>query len=389
MKICLSSAYIGKQGGISRYATELAERFSKDHEVHLALSGFQYDKKITDDPVSYYHLNRAIIHHIGNIKKPPSLLVGSTAFQYTRILPKMKRLYGFDIVHTQGADAVNRDVVTAHSVHKASVEQFLKERGLVYRLLKPFEPRTRLVLAIERMNFGHGRLREAIAVSNNVKEDLIRHYGTPADRIDVVYPGVDTMEYTPEKRPIARQKIRTAYGIPNDSALAMFIGWEFKRKGLMQVVRAMPKIKDMHLLVVGGGDRRPYEAEARRLGVSDRLHFAGFVEDISMCYAASDVMVFPTAYEPFGSVIVEAMACGTPVVTTKHAGAAELITEGKEGMLIEDPYDHNELAEDLAHILDNNLAESMGKRARETAKACDWENVAKKTLEVYEAAMRR
>jgi UDP-glucose:(heptosyl)LPS alpha-1,3-glucosyltransferase len=378
MRIGLFSSVFSKRGGISKYVCELSERFVAEHEVHLVTSDY-----------SYKPIEGLRVHNVQNIKRPPSLFVASTAFQYSRVLPKIKREYGLDIVHTQGADAVNRDVVTAYSVHKAAVEQFMRERGRLYRMLKPFEPRTRMVLAIEKLNFEGGKLRKAIAVSNNVKDDLIRFYGTPADAIDVVYPGVDTKEYTPEKKPIARQKIRPLYGIPDGSPLAMFIGWEFKRKGLMQVVRAMPKLKDMHLLVVGRDERSPYEAEAKKLGVFDRLHFAGFVEDITLCYAAADIMVFPTAYEPFGSVIVEAMACGTPVVSTKCAGAAELITEGKDGMLIEDPYDHNELAKDIAHILDNNLASGMGKEACKSVKICDWDNVAKNTLKVYEAAMRR
>jgi UDP-glucose:(heptosyl)LPS alpha-1,3-glucosyltransferase len=215
----------------------------------------------------------------------------------------------------------------------------------------------------------------------------MKYYSVPSDDIAVIHNGVNLEEFSPEKKADARPKVRAKLGLDEGAILAIFSGWEFKRKGLMQLVMAMPNIDGLHVMAVGGDEPEPYVRQAKLLGVGDRLHFTGPVSDMSNYYAASDLLIFPTAYEPFGLVITEAMASGIPVVTSRLAGAAEIITDGMDGMLLDNPKSPEEIAMKTNHMLDRGILGKMGAAARRTALRYSWDHVAKMTLAIYEQAM--
>lgn len=375
MKIGLTSIVFNKQGGIARYVVELAERFVREHEVHLLTSRYE-------DTVE------GLIVHENKIPwKPISLQVASNALLNISRISALKNA-GVDVVNSQGAEALNSDVVTMQSCQKAAVRKFGSDRGITYSLLKSLEPRNNVVLAIEKHVLNHSK--KIIAISQSVKKEIIENYRIPEEKIDVIYSGVNLSEFNPGNRREYRNLIRQKHGIESTDFILMFSGWEFKRKGLQYIIEALPSMENnVKLLAVGGADKTSYENLATKLEVRDRTIFVGHQKNISEYYAASDVFVFPTSYEPFGLVITEAMASGLPVVTTKTAGAAELITDGVDGMLLNSPYDSSEVAEKVNYILNNNLGDKMGSKARKTAEKYSWDNVAEKTLEVYKSVARK
>jgi glycosyltransferase involved in cell wall biosynthesis len=175
-------------------------------------------------------------------------------------------------------------------------------------------------------------------------------------------------------------------GFGPDDRVLLFVG-DFYRKGLGTVIRAMGAMKAerVKLLVVGRGEIDAFTAMAAEAGVADQLTFVGFQPQVVPYFAAVDAFVFPTRYEPFGMVITEAMAAGLPVVTTAAAGAAEVITPGVDGVIMEDPDDPAALAAALDGLLaDPARMREMGAAARETASRVDWEYVTRATLAVYE-----
>jgi len=124
--------------------------------------------------------------------------------------------------------------------------------------------------------------------------------------------------------------------------------------------------------------------------VRERIIFVPHSSNLWEYYAASDIFVFPTIYEPFGLVIVEAMASGLPVITSRVAGAAALIIDGVNGLLLRASSDVNGLAAKIELLLSNaELRKTMGERARETAEKFSWDQVAQKTLEVYNTVLNR
>ena len=199
-------------------------------------------------------------------------------------------------------------------------------------------------------------------------------------KIVVIPNGVDLDEFKPDK--VKRRKIREMYGIADDEVVLMFSGYEFRRKGLEYIIKALPQVKEnVKLLVVGKDNPEPYKKLASKLGVLDKIIFAGFVPDISEFYAASDIFVFPTAYEAFSLATLEAVASGLPILATKVNGTEELIKEGYNGFFVKRHPEN--IAEKINILLDDELRRRMSKNARKTAEEYSWSEVAKKTMEVY------
>ena len=375
MKIGMTSTRFNTQGGIFRYAYELAHRLSLDYDMHV-ITGKNEDGK-----------SKITFHNAPTLFSTISSRVISNTLSSTVVGHRLKAKGIIDLVHGNGAEYIRPDVYTAHSVHKAAVDISKKKRGWKYSLLKTFEPRTNVVLGIEKANYTSLHNREVIAISNTVKEDIIKYYGVNPDKIHVIYNGVDINEFKPIDD-IRRGILRRNIGFLSDDIVAVFCGWEFKRKGLMQIIEALPSLsKKVKLLVLGSADKRDFVKRAIELGVQDRIKFVGHVINPVEYYQASDLMIFPTSYEPFGLVITEAMACGLPVVTSKCAGASELIKDGSDGMLLNNPYDVQEIIDSVGYIVDNDLLNKMGGNARESILTYNWDATAKDTLKVYKEVL--
>ena len=164
-----------------------------------------------------------------------------------------------------------------------------------------------------------------VTIARVGKAEIERLYGIPSARVDVVYNGVDLARFHPAHRSV---DARRAAGVPVGATVLLFVGSGFERKGLATAVDALAHVSgDARLLVIGKGDTAAYESRARALGVADRVTWLGARPDVERFYAAADVVVLPTTYEPFGNVHLEALASGVPMITTTSAGGAEVVTD--------------------------------------------------------------
>ncbi|GAJ05049.1 unnamed protein product, partial [marine sediment metagenome] len=137
-------------------------------------------------------------------------------------------------------------------------------------------------------------------------------------------------EFHPKNRALFREEIREEFNIGNDEFLILFVGSGYRRKGLRYLIEAISLLKEekpLKVLVVAKGKKRPYLRLARRLGREDKIIFTGGRKDLRKFYAASDLFVLPTVYEPFGNVCLETLASGLPIIVSRAGGAAEIITE--------------------------------------------------------------
>ncbi|PKL52508.1 MAG: hypothetical protein CVV37_00865 [Nitrospira bacterium HGW-Nitrospira-1] len=209
--------------------------------------------------------------------------------------------------------------------------------------------------------------KRIIANSKMVKEQIIKYYSIPEDRITIIYNGVDLKRFSPENRVKWKDVIRKKFDMAEVERLLLFIGSGFERKGLNTLINAASLIKgeDFKAIVIGKGDADKYKAIAERLGISDKIIFLGIQNEVEKFYAAADLFILPTLYDPFSNATLEAMASGLPVITTKNNGAAELIENGKEGFVIDDFLDSKDLSEKILNSLDNLAI--MGKAARQKA----------------------
>jgi len=362
MKILLVVQDLNKTAGVSRYVFELAQRFKEEHEVHILASFF--DCKI--DGVRFHE--KKIIRH------PFWLRVLSNCIQNERYIRKLKKKHGFDIIHTQTGSSLTGDIATAHSCHRAAI----KELNIIDKKERPF---LECFLRIEKRIIKDSK--RIITVSKGVKDEILENYNVLPGKIIPIPSGVDLGAFRPDTK--TKEGIRRKYGILKDETLLLFCGYEFSRKGLKYIIKALPHVKGkVKLFVVGKDDPKLYRVLAEKLGVLAKVIFTGFVPRIEDYYIASDIFVFPTVYEPFGLVIAEAMAAGIPVIAPKLAGACDIIEDGHSGLLLDDPADFNDIAGKINLLIKNkDLREIIGINARKEAGRYAWDKIAEDTLRVY------
>jgi UDP-glucose:(heptosyl)LPS alpha-1,3-glucosyltransferase len=192
---------------------------------------------------------------------------------------------------------------------------------------------------------------------------------------------VDTRRFSTENRAERRRAVRQQCGLPAGAPVILFAGSGYERKGLGTLLKALPLIDGSARVVVAGrGDAKGFGRLATFLGVSERVLFLGPRRDIADLYAASDLFVLPTFYDPFSNATIEAMASGLAVVTTRQNGAAELIEDGEEGYVLDEMLSSAELAEKANASLEN--INYMGERARRKAERYPISRAAAEFMEV-------
>lgn len=236
-----------------------------------------------------------------------------------------------------------------------------------------------------------------VTVSNAMREELIT-CGFPSEKIDVVWNGVDASKYSPDRvAKEERQLIRSRYGVSDGDRMLLFLGRLTAVKGVDRLVMAMPHIlqrfPNTKLVVVGKGDLQEELLRlSENLGVKDRIAFDFRMlteEERIRVYAASDIAVFPSIYEPFGIVALEAMAMGKPVVVGARgvSGMREIVINYGErqcGYHI-NPYDPMDIAWGVNNLLgDQDKIERYGKNARARVLECfTMDAVSRRISEIY------
>ena len=230
-------------------------------------------------------------------------------------------------------------------------------------------PRYRAFRKLMDRQFGDPE-RIVVAISQMCARDFQQYHGVSPQRIRQVYHGIDIERFTPWRRECHREPLRDRLGIGQEELVFLFVGHDHRRKGLATAVRAVERLRaagaPVRLLVVGGRRR---ETALRFLPhrPTGAATFVGPVDDPVPYYAAADALVLPSFYDAFGLVVLEAAACGLPVVTSRSTGASELLTEGLDGYVLDDPADDRQWAGRLERLLDAALRRRMGEAARRLA----------------------
>ncbi len=252
------------------------------------------------------------------------------------------------------------------------------------------ESQHRAALEIERRALLPHAYTKIVANSRMVARDLVRRYAVSERDIELVYNGVDLARFRP--RPGAeRTALRSELGLAPGDLVLGFVGSGFGRKGLDRLLAAMPEIVQREsaarLLVVGGHSRQSiYAAQARNLGVADRVRFLGARADPERLYPACDLFVLPTWYDSFAFSILEAMACGVPVITTELAGASELVDSGSHGQVLPGEAGPEAIASAVVAWLVEERIEAARKGLRERAESYGFERTLAQIERVLEHA---
>lgn len=295
--------------------------------------------------------------------------------------------HDFDLVQSHeriaGCD-VYRAGDGVHSEWLARRRRILSPLGRLSLALNPYHHYMRRA---ERRMFLDPALKAVICISEMVKQDILRHFPIDPAKLHVIYNGIDTERFHPRLREQLRADTRRELDIAPDKLTLLFVGSGYERKGLAVLLTALADSGlDADLIVVGKDKHAArYQAQAQRLGLSARVHFLGAQNDPRPYYAAADLFAFPTLYEPFGNVHLEAMAMGLPIITSSGAGAAELVRPGENGYVC-DPLDSTGLAEQLKRLSPQHCAE-MGAQARLTAEGFRLDEMGARLIEFYRSLL--
>jgi glycosyltransferase involved in cell wall biosynthesis len=293
------------------------------------------------------------------------------------------------LVHTTGAIVLNRaDLSTVHHCHHGSQEKGMK--GRMRRASLPFKANAVLARAVaragERLVLRPKLTGMVVAVSPQIAEEVTRHLGFTLSQVRVVPNGVDSDTFRPD--PKIRQAERRTWGVSDRDFVALFVGNEWREKGLKVAIEAVADLPDCRLAVAGDGDIAHFRAIAADHGAGDRILFLGRRADVSRCYAAADAFLLPTAYEAFSLASLEAAASALPLLVTEVNGASELITPDVTGWFIsrDDPNDIRRRLGELGS--DPERCRRMGAAARSVAERFTWPKVVDEYESLYRALGR-
>ncbi len=252
-------------------------------------------------------------------------------------------------------------------------------------------------------NFRHGRrlylalfsrlsarkARRIITISESTRRDTVRWLNVPSEKIDVVYCGVDQAFHPLPEEEVA--SFRQKYGLPE--RFILFVGTIEPRKNVARLIEAYSLLGDGQIKLVIGGARGWFYKEVfvrlEELGLTDNVLFPGYIPpaELPLWYNAAELFVYPSLYEGFGLPPLEAMACGTPVITSNVSSLPEVV--GEAGLTV-DPMDSKGLAEAIHRVLgDETLRQSMREQGLARAGRFSWAKAARETVEVYRRALGR
>ncbi len=289
----------------------------------------------------------------------------------------------FDLVHGHG-DLLEQDVLSLHNCVHAAHEAV---HG------SPL-PASDAVGRMHALQLAEGRFRVLVANSKLMKDDVTRRFGVPADKIVVLHPGYDSCRFNAGGREDFGPAMRAELGVKPDELLyGLVTSGDFEKRGLPAFLRAFaavaagsPRAK---ALVVGKESRPgPYLALARELGVADKVLFREPTAEVWRYYHALDAYVHPAKWEEFGMSVLEALACGLPVITGASVGAAELLKGDARAFVLPDP-SGEPLAEAMRAMSDPGLRARLGALGPAAAMPCVWDRGAASLAALYESLLKK
>ena len=241
--------------------------------------------------------------------------------------------YQFDIIFAlsryEGAD-----------VYRQAEQLHVVWLPIYYSFFSRFNPRHAGILALERRVFDSSSTGIVVTNSELVRSQVIDNFSFDESRVKVVRNGVDRDRFYRAQSQNEINKLRSNLGLKQDSLILLFVAGNFAIKGLDKAILAVAALKDecknkITLVVVGGDDPNFFQQLANAHGVGDKILFVGKQNSMRDFYITADLLFYPSLYEPFANVCLEACACGLPVLTTSQNGSSELIVHGENGYIVE------------------------------------------------------
>lgn len=385
----LTTEFLPVWGGVASYCINLCQALADKVELHI----FTTSRKLDGATVSGEGLSAFDNIKIHAISPATDIFFSTLRYQLSlaRKLPQLVKENKLDLVHSAGplADQMLRTisrssiprVLTYHSTLPGQ-RQGISESGVCFKNLDSSEKMTLLSYPFIRLyeSLSLAKTKNIIAVSRAVRNELVEQYNYRG-RVTVIPNGIDVGKFKPDKKKDKQKRV-------------LFSGRFIAMKGLQLVIKAMPQVlrehKDATFVFAGAGDREPYKRMLQETGISEENFEFYYIDyqNMPQFYSSGDMLILPSFLESFPMTILEAMACGLPVIASNVGDVADMVKEGETGFLI-DKGDYQTLAERINQLLsDEALRIRMGKNARSlVVENYSLETMGRKTLEVYQEVL--
>jgi glycosyltransferase involved in cell wall biosynthesis len=398
LRIAVVSPFVDRRHGTERAVAECLERFAQQPNVEIHL----YAQRVDDLSGVEHSLqdpsrSRILWHAVPSAPGPH--LVGYIWWFFANHVQRFwdSRFRGLkvDLLYSPGVNAFGADAISVHVVFGEfyrRVRPRLRLRGaalsrwpvIIHRRLY-----YRLICFLEGLIYTR-KGTALTAISQHSADCLKELYGR--DDVRVIRYGVDTFVFSPKARNARRESERSSLEVGSGEFCLLLIGNDWKNKGLGALLSAVAECEKfpLKLLVVGSDDRREYCEAVQKLGIDTKVKFLEPSADVMKFYAAADAYVGPSLEDAYGLPILEAMACGLPVIASARAGASEILRDGENGFILQNPEDLHELAALLSRLCSEpDLRMRLGEKAANTAARQSWAQHASDTWDFLNAAMAK
>lgn len=364
---------------------EQVERLARDYEVHL------YSQRVADIDRS-----GVVWHRVPALPAPQLLAFGWWVLANHGLRWWDARVRGLApvLVYSPGINCFDADVVSVHVVFGEYRERMRPALRFgrdprQWPLLLHRRAYYRLLAGLERVVYG--RSRALLTVVSRKAAMHLQRYGRSPSQLPVIPHGVDAKVFNPETNASRRDSARRTLGFNNQDFCLLLIGNDWHNKGLPCLLEALSRLpRPVRLMAVGTDPVVTYRALASRLGVEDRVLFLQPRCDVGFYHAAADLYVGPSLQDAFALPPLEAMACGIPVIVSSQAGVSEIVTDGAEGFILDDPRDSTRLVERIELLRSNpGLHRRMAKAAAETARKYTWDRNAQQLGKLFQEFLER
>lgn len=350
------------RGGAERYTVDLANALAKAGHAVTLLSG---DRSLR------HAVETAETSGVRSVRLPMRGLTRSAKYQaFADAAETWLRNHPQDLVHAM--------------LPMRTCDLYHPHAGLAVDALKGkpiqtfFNPRRRRFAAIERRLLTQPAPPVVLCLSDFVKGEFLRSYPDfPVQRLERLFNAIDLERFTP---PAARPE--------NARVEALLVAQSFKLKGVATALHALVAAPDVSLTVIGRDDPAPYLALARKLGVADRVEFPGVQRDVRPFYQRAGFLVLPTRRDSCSLVVLEAIACGLPVISTRFNGACEIMEQGTHGYILDEADDPALLADAMNRLADDTTRRTMQDACVALRPALAYEHHLAALMGIYERTLK-
>ena len=386
-RLAVVSPSLDRRHGTERLVVEWISRLAPAFETHI------YSQAVAD-----MDLSLATWHRIPRIPGPHILnyLWWFAANRLWRAWHARFRNLRHDLVYSPGINCLDAEIMSVHIVFAQYVQAIQAELSLSRNSARSW-PRIlhrrlyySLIMALERRLYTSSGV-PLFLIARRTAAELERFYGR-TEKLSVLYVGFDHGTFNPARRHALREEARRQIGLSSGRFALILVGNDWHNKGAAVLVEALAQLRDrpIDLLLVSREDPSPHRATIHDAGLDGRVHFLPPRDDVEFYYAAADAYVGPSLEDTFALPPQEAMACGMPVIVSANNGTSEIITHGKDGLVLADPTNVDSLVKLILQLFDDPaLCARLGEQAAATIAPYTWERNARDLTALFQEVLQQ